>query len=232
MINKAAKLINGGNLNEALQVYEQAIANKPDSPTLRLRRADLLRKMGRPNMAKHEYRKVAEEYERKGIFAKASAVFKLITSFVILVAISMATVACGDIDCTGLEMVNGRYRVGISKQAYNPFGLRGIDLYIHSPEGLFSAYIEAAMTDGHCWMTTLDEYPDACVADSIETCTYIDSDGYEVTLEAMCSYEYWPVGNGQLIPSAAECRVSSSCSATYNLAFTKLGATLPRFIED
>jgi CRP-like cAMP-binding protein len=74
----AAKLVQKGKLDKALDKYQQVIAEDPEDVTAQLRMGDILRRMDRGPEAISAYTKVAEVYGADGLLLKAIAACKLI----------------------------------------------------------------------------------------------------------------------------------------------------------
>jgi CRP-like cAMP-binding protein len=74
----AAKLVQKGKLDKALDRYEEVLREDQDDLTAQLRRGDILMKMDRGPEAIDAYTKVAEVYGADGLLLKAIAACKLI----------------------------------------------------------------------------------------------------------------------------------------------------------
>ena len=76
--DEAAKLVQKGKLDKALDCYQEVLAEDPDDLTARLRMGDILRRMDRGPEAIAAYTRVAEVYGADGLLLKAIAACKLI----------------------------------------------------------------------------------------------------------------------------------------------------------
>jgi cAMP-dependent protein kinase regulator len=74
----AAKLVQKGKLDKALEVYDEILVTDPSDVTAHLKRGDILRKLGQGPQAIEAYTKVAETYAGDGLLLKAIAACKLI----------------------------------------------------------------------------------------------------------------------------------------------------------
>ena len=76
--DEAAQLVQKGKLDKALAVYEEVLEADGTDITARLKCGDILRKMGQPDRAIHQYISVARTYAEDGLLLKAIAACKLI----------------------------------------------------------------------------------------------------------------------------------------------------------
>lgn len=74
----AAKLVQKGKLDKAIEVYDEILVTDPSDVTAHLKRGDILRKLGQGPQAIEAYTKVAETYAGDGLLLKAIAACKLI----------------------------------------------------------------------------------------------------------------------------------------------------------
>lgn len=76
--NEAAKLLQKGRVDKALEVYREILQTAPNDVALHVKIGDLLRRMGRGNDAVAHYSTAAHIYAQDGMLLKAIAACKLI----------------------------------------------------------------------------------------------------------------------------------------------------------
>lgn len=76
--DEAAKLVQKGRLDKALEAYDEILKEDAGDVTAHLKRGDILRKLERPPEAIDAYTRVAETYAADGLLLKAIAACKLI----------------------------------------------------------------------------------------------------------------------------------------------------------
>jgi CRP-like cAMP-binding protein len=76
--DEAAKLVQKGRLDKALEAYDEILKEDAGDVTAHLKRGDILRKLDRPPEAIEAYTRVAETYAADGLLLKAIAACKLI----------------------------------------------------------------------------------------------------------------------------------------------------------
>jgi CRP-like cAMP-binding protein len=76
--DEAAKLVQKGRLDKALEAYDEILREDAGDVTAHLKRGDILRKLERPPEAIEAYTRVAETYAADGLLLKAIAACKLI----------------------------------------------------------------------------------------------------------------------------------------------------------
>jgi cAMP-dependent protein kinase regulator len=76
--DEAAKLVQKGRLDKALETYDEILREDAGDVTAHLKRGDILRKLERPPEAIEAYTRVAETYAADGLLLKAIAACKLI----------------------------------------------------------------------------------------------------------------------------------------------------------